>query len=124
MKIYLVENKNTALLVRELIALNISCAALEWSTRLEVPKNVIEAAQTVAEYAEIMISNLCEEYAELNDSQTSKLISIDSKVKTIIATGVILNGEKTAELKQLINSDNDFNKLVEAIDTGKNVVIF
>lgn len=124
MKIYLVENKNTALLVRELIALNISCASLEWSTKLEVPKNIIEAAQTVAKYAEITILKFCEEYSELNDNQIDKLISSDSKIKTIISTGVILNGEEATELKKLINSDNDFNKLVEAIDTGKNVVIF
>lgn len=124
MKIYLVENKATALLVRELIALNTSCVSLEWSTRLEVPINVIEAAQSVAEYAEITISKLCEEYAELSDSQTDKLISMDSKVKAIIATGVIINGEETTKLKHLIGSDNDFNKLVEAIDTEKNVVLF
>lgn len=129
MKIYIIKDDKSAKDILQLLKLNAECARLHWSRSIsDIPSNVIGALETIEEYVESMVVGLCEnatsELTEDEESTMFKLIKKNNNLKETLGTGVVLKGNQADEVKKNIKTEKGMSKILEAIESGENVVIF
>lgn len=129
MKIYIVEDKNLARKMLQLIKLNAECAKLQWSTTItNIPQDVSNALYTIEDFVEKEVEKDCQcclgRLTEEEEDSLMRAIRNEAELKNILGSGVILEGSQIEYVKKIINRVTLPQKVTEAINSGKNVVIF
>lgn len=129
MKIYLIEDKKKAVAMAQLMKLSIECTTLQWSNYFtDIPVNVSEALYTIEEYIDSKFSeDFSDEYFELNEEEEDKYITLLKKypeLKMSLGTGVVYKNGKHEEILSKIKNESGIDKLLKALNSGKNIVIF
>lgn len=128
MKIYITENKSEAEQLRQLFKLNSECAGLHWSrTITDVPDHVMDALEMIELFVESRVQERCEFFDELNEDEEEKVIDLirdNPELKKNLGTGVITDGVQAEEVRNLIISCNGASKILKALETGENIILF
>lgn len=129
MKIYTIKDDKTAKDILQLLKLNVECARLHWSRSIsDVPSNVMGALETIEEYVESKVVGLCgnaiSELTEDEESAMFQLIKKSENMKKTLGAGVVLKGSQADEVKNTIKTEKEMNKIMEAIESGENVILF
>lgn len=129
MKIYTIKDEKSATDIRLLLKVNAECARLHWSRSIkDIPSNVTSALETIETYVELKVVGLCgKERNELTEDEESSFLSIikqNNKLKEILGTGVVLKGNQADEVRSIIKTEKGMHKILEAIESGENVIIF
>lgn len=128
MKIYITDNKSEAEQFRQLFRLNSECAGLHWSTTItDVPVQVMDALETIELFVESRVQEKCEFFDELNESEEKKIIGLireQPALRKNLGTGVVTDGAQAEEVRNLIDSCDGKAKMIKALETGKNVILF
>lgn len=130
MKLYLVDDTDSALACAQLIRLEAECAKLQWSRTIpDVPEDVTKALTTIQEYAESKTIALCGNnsfFAELNEETEDHLLSLLKKsdvLKRIVGSSVIMAGNQSKVVLKEIKGDKKLEILTDAISSGKSVIL-
>lgn len=130
MKLYLVDDSDSALACVQLIRLGAECAKLQWSRTIpDVPEDVTKALTTIQEYAESKTIALCGNnsfFAELNEETEDHLLSLLKKsdvLKRIVGSSVIMAGNQSKVVLKEIKGDKKLEILTDAISSGKSVIL-
>lgn len=131
MKIYLIDNENDAKRIRQLLKLNSECAKLHWSRTIkELSADVLAALETLEGFAEKKVYEVCNEKTlagSLSEYEESALMVLLRKVPELRATlgeGVVIAGNEAKRAYMLLNGKTTSKTLLDAINSGKNVVLF
>lgn len=129
MKIYTVKDDKVASNIHLLMKLNSDCVQLHWSRSFrKIPSNILDALSTLEEYVESTIPELCgnarSELTEAEESKMLKSIKENHFLRESLGTGVVLKGIQANDVKKILIKEGGMDKIVEAIETGDNVVIF
>lgn len=130
MKLYLVDDSDSALACAQLIRLGAECAKLQWSRTIpDVPEDVTKALTTIQEYAESKTIALCGSnsfFAELDEETEDHLLSLFKKsdvLKRIVGSSVIMAGNQSKVVLKEIKGDKKLEILTDAISSGKSVIL-
>lgn len=130
MKLYLVDDSDSALACAQLIRLGAECAKLQWSRTIpDVPEDVTKALATIQEYAESKTIALCGNksfFAELDEETEGHLLSLFKKsdvLKRMVGSSVIMAGNQSKVVLKEIKGDKKLEILTDAISSGKSVVL-
>lgn len=131
MKLYLVNNADSAMACAQLIKLGAECAKLQWSRTIpDVPKDVAKALATIQEYVETKTTALCGGsntfFAELDEKTESHLLSLFKKsdvLKRIVGNSVIMAGNQAEAVLREIKGDKELKALTDALSSGMSVVL-
>lgn len=130
MKLYLVDDSDSALACAQLIRLGAECAKLQWSRTIpDVPEDVTKALTTIQEYAESKTIALCGNnsfFAELDEETEDHLLSLFKKsdvLKRIVGSSVIMAGNQSKVVLKEIKGDKKLEILTDAISSGKSVIL-
>lgn len=130
MKLYLVDDTDSALACAQLIRLEAECAKLQWSRTIpDVPEDVTKALTTIQEYAESKTIALCGNnsfFAELDEETEDHLLSLLKKsdvLKRIVGSSVIMAGNQSKVVLKEIKGDKKLEILTDAISSGKSVIL-
>lgn len=131
MKIYLIENENDAKQIRQLVKLNAECAKLHWSKTIKnLPAEVLSSLETLESYVEEKVYEICTEktlagsLSEDEEGVLMALIRKNPELKATIGVGVVMAGEEANKIANVFMGENCIKTLVNALDSGKNVIIF
>lgn len=128
MKIYITENKSEAEQIKQLLKLNSECAGLHWSrTITDVPDNVMNALETIEQFVASCVQERGKFLDELNEDEEKKVISLirdNPELGKNLGTGVIISGTQSDEVRNLIYSCDGASKILKALETGKNIILF
>ena len=131
MKIYLIDEENDAMQIRQLLKLNAECAKLHWSKNIkDISPEVIAALETIEEFVEGKVYEICSEktlISFLSEDEESTLMALLRKTPELRATigaGVVMAGEEAMNVYNLLKEKTTSKELLSAIDSGKNVVLF
>lgn len=130
MKLYLVDDSDSALACAQLIRLGAECAKLQWSRKIpDIPEDVTKALATIQEYAESKTIALCGNnsfFAELDEETEDHLLSLFKKsdvLKRIVGSSVIMAGNQSKVVLKEIKGDKKLEILTDAISSGKSVIL-
>lgn len=130
MKIYLIDDVDSALLCRQLIQLSADCARLQWSKRIsDLPNAVDDALDTVQNYAEEKIHELCPEKnmaAELTSDNERALLSAgrsSAQLRRTIGSGVVLAGAEADEVWKEAQGHTEVQFIIDFLKSGKNLIM-
>lgn len=128
MTIYTSDNKSNAEQMRQLLRLNSECVRLHWSRSItNVPDNVYDALDTIEAFVESYVKERCELFNELSENEEDAVIAFirsTSDLNVSLGTGVIMAGSEADNAKALIGSNDEVSKVIAALETGKNVILF
>ena len=129
MKIYIVEDKDLARKMLQLYKLNAECAKLQWSTTItNIPQDVRSAVYTIENFVEEEVRRDCKcclgELTEQEEESLMHAIKNDVELKKILGEGVIFAGSQLENIKEIVTRVELPEKLIEAINSEKNVIIF
>lgn len=130
MKLYLVDDSDSALACAQLIRLGAECAKLQWSRKIpDIPEDVTKALATIQEYAESKTIAFCGNnsfFAELDEETEDHLLSLFKKsdvLKRIVGSSVIMAGNQSKVVLKEIKGDKKLEILTDAISSGKSVIL-
>lgn len=129
MKIYTIKDDKKAKDMLQLLKLNAECARLHWSRSIDnIPPNVICALETVEEYVESKVIELCgfskSELTKDEENEMFQLMKQNSSIKDLLGSGVVLRGSQAAEAAKIIKTEKGLGKIMDAIESGDHVVLF
>lgn len=129
MNIYLADDTQSCSTIAQLIELNSACAALHWSINShELPDKVIDALETIENYIQERIADICDEkIAAFSDEEQSYILSLlkqNQVLRETIGSCIITSGEEANKVLSIIENDMHLKTLKAALASGKNVVIF
>ena len=128
MRIYITESKAEAEQLRQLFKLNSECAGLHWSrTITDVPDHVMDALETIEWFVESRVQERCESFDELSEAEEKKVTSLirdNPELRKSLGSGVITDGAQSEEIRNLIGSCDGASKILKALETGKNIILF
>lgn len=129
MKIYLIDNENVAIGVRQLLQLSAACATVRWSKFLKKrPTDLIQSFDVIENYADEILTELCDTknaFYVLNENDERELFDSYKKSETLKKTagsGVILASEFDS-VRGEINQEPQLKFLIEALCNEKNLLI-
>lgn len=128
MNIYTVRDDRTAKDILQLIKLNAECARVHWSRTINnVPANVMNALETIEDYVENKVAELCDakvcELTQAEEDEIIQFIKRNQDLKPSLGAGVIMRNQ-AAELMRLMEKEDGLDKIMAAIDGVENVVFF
>ena len=131
MKIFLINNVNEAMQIKQLLKLNSECAKLHWSkTITDIPTNVISSLETLESFVEERVYEVCTEKTcvnSLTEDEEKAVISLlrkNSELRETLGVGVVMAGEEADRVNKLLEGKNVPKALHVAINSGRNVVLF
>lgn len=130
MKIYAISDENVAKQLAQLIKLNAECAKLHWSRTIkDIPVDVSEALETIEAFVEDRVNEQCRGsmFGELSaDDETAMMTAVRKtpELREALGTGVVCSGEEAEEVKRVIQNLKMPGVLIDALETGKNIIIF
>lgn len=130
MNIYLIKDESTAVQLAQLLKLNSECVKLHWSRTIKnIPSDVSKALETIESFVETRVLDGCSNalFGELNDDEEALLMDVIRKKPELRATlglGVVLAGKQADEVKKYFNGMKVPKLIIEAINSGKNAIIF
>ncbi|WP_310603226.1 hypothetical protein [Anaerosporobacter sp.] len=131
MKIYLLENEEIAKQLCQLLKLNAECAKLHWSCSIkDISNEVINSLTNIETFVENKVFEVCTSenlFSELTKQEEEDLmctIKEKPELRKIVGTGVILHGKQAEEVNGMLKNNKRVDKLIKAIDSKKNIVIF
>lgn len=130
MKIYLINDEPTAAQLAQLLKLNSECVKLHWSRTIKnIPSDVSKALETIESFVETRVLDSCSNalFGELNDDEEALLMDVirkNSELRTTLGLGVVLAGKQADEVRKNINGMKVPELIIDAIDSGKNIIIF
>lgn len=130
MTIYLIDDVVVAKECAKMLRLNTDCAALYWSkTAGDIPNDVKSALTVLQNYSDEWLSFVCNKqskYCELSEQEESAVlesIKVPGILREVLGTGVILSGEPANRVISALEKQSGTEKLVNALKTGKSVII-
>lgn len=130
MNVYLIRENHTAIQVRNLLRLNAECARLHWSKTIEVPEDIVSAAETLEAFVEEKVYKVCTEktlvsaLSEEAEAGIMRLIRKHPELKETIGTGVVMAGAEAENAANILAGTSAPEALVDALHSGMNVVLF
>lgn len=130
MKIYGIEDEATAIQLAQLMKLNSECVKLQWSRTIKnIPQTVKNALEIIEAFVETRVNEGCTNafLGEMTDEEEAALLSVlktSPQLRNSLGSGVVLAGEQAADVKKVISDLNVPKLIVDALDSGKNVIIF
>lgn len=131
MKIYLINNDIQAKQISQLLRLNAECVKFQWSTIIkDIPNNVRESLECIEMYIEEKIYEVCTEnnlvgrLTEEEENELFALIRKKQELKYTIGTGIVVAGEEANKVSELLKSEKVSQNIIDAINSGKSVVLF
>lgn len=130
MKIYGIEDEATAIQLAQLMKLNSECVKLQWSRTIKnIPQTVKNALEIIEAFVETRVNESCTNafLGEMTDEEEAALLSVlktSPQLRNSLGSGVVLAGEQAADVKKVISDLNVPKLIVDALDSGKNVIIF
>lgn len=128
MNIYGVRDTSSAQDVLQLLKLNSECAKLHWSRKISVPSNITDALSVIEMFVETKIKEICGNPINiLSDSEEDAILNLIKRypnLRATLGTGVIMRGSQADEIISVIKSQGKYDKLLSAIESGLNIVVF
>ena len=130
MKIYLIEDESMAVQLTQLLRLNSECVKLQWSRTIKnVPADVSKALETIEAFVEARVLNSCSnallgELSEVEEDSLMSAIKKNTELRNSIGSGVVLAGKQADEVARMIRGMNIPKLVVDAVESGKNVILF
>lgn len=131
MKIYLISSENDAKQIGQLLKLNSECAKLHWSKTIrDLPTDVISSLETLETFVEENVYEVCTEktlVSSLSEDEEMAIMTLLRKTPELRATlgvGVVIAGEEANKVLNIIKEENVSKALVDALASGKNVILF
>lgn len=130
MKIYGIEDEATAIQLAQLMKLNSECVKLQWSRTIKnIPQTVKNALEIIESFVETRVTESCTNalLGEMTDEEEAALLSVlktSPQLRNSLGSGVVLAGEQATEVKKNINALKVPKLIIDALDSGKNVIIF
>lgn len=131
MKIYLINNDIQAKQISQLLRLNAECVKFQWSTIIkDIPNNVRESLECIEMYIEEKIYEVCTEnnlvgrLTEEEENELFALIRKKQELKFTLGTGIVIAGEEANKVSELLKSEKVSQNIIDAINSGKSVVLF
>lgn len=131
MKIYLINNDIQAKQISQLLRLNAECVKFQWSTIIkDIPNNVRESLECIEMYIEEKIYEVCTEnnlvgrLTEEEENELFALIRKKQELKYTLGTGIVVAGEEANKVSELLKSEKVSQNIIDAINSGKSVVLF
>lgn len=131
MKIYLINNDIQAKQISQLLRLNAECVKFQWSTIIkDIPNNVRESLECIEMYIEEKIYEVCTEnnlvgcLTEEEENELFALIRKKQELKFTLGTGIVIAGEEANKVSELLKSEKISQNIINAINSGKSVVLF
>lgn len=130
MNIYLINDEPTAAHLTQLLKLNSECVKLHWSRAIKnIPSDVYKALETIESFVETRVLDSCSNtlFGELTDDEEALLMDVireNLELRTTLGLGVVLAGKQAEEVKKNINRVKVPKVIIDAIDSGKNIIIF
>lgn len=129
MRIYTIKDDKTATDILLLIKVNTECARLHWSRSIKgIPSDVMSALEKIEGYVESKIVDLCgkEKGILTEDEENAYLSAIkkNSELKATLGTGVVMKGIQVNEVITIIKEQKGMDKVLKALESGENVIIF
>lgn len=129
MNLFLLCDGESAVMCRQLLRLKAECASLSWSRRISVPEHVADALDTIQQFAEQKLNELCTEdacAAQWGDEQDEALFAAfreSEPLKSILGGGVVLAGEEAETVQRELARFPKLTSIAELFRTGKNLVL-
>lgn len=131
MKIFLISEEEKAKQIRQLQKLNSECIRLYWSrTITDLPEDVRSALDTIEGFVEKKVYEICPEdtlVGSLSGEEWDAVMTLsrkDPELRAILGSCVILAGEEAQKTAELLDGKAVPKVLLDAISSGKNVVLF
>lgn len=130
MKIYLIEDESTAVQLAQLLKLNSECVKLQWSRTIKnIPADVSKALETIEAFVEARVLSSCSnallgKLSEVEEDLLMSAIKKNTELRNSIGLGVVLAGKQADEVTRMISGMNIPKIVVDAIESGKNVILF
>lgn|GEM_PF-4529818 len=131
MKIYLIDNENDAKQIRQLLKLNAECAKLHWSKTIKnLPIEVLSSLETIETFVEKKVYEVCSAKTlaiPLNEDEEMEIMTLLRKMPELrptLGVGVIMAGDESKALLNLLKNKEISEKLITAIASEKNVILF
>lgn len=131
MKIYLINNDIQAKQISQLLRINAECVKFQWSTIIkDIPNNVRESLECIEMYIEEKIYEVCTEnnlvgrLTEEEENELFALIRKKQELKYTLGTGIVVAGEEANKVSELLKSEKVSQNIIDAINSGKSVVLF
>lgn len=131
MNIYLINRENDAKQIRQLLKLNAECARIHWSKTIKnLPTEVLSALEIIETFVEKKVYEVCsaETFANsLNEEEEMEMMELlrkMPKLRSTLGLGVIMAGDESKELLTILKNKRISEKLIAAIASEKNVVLF
>ena len=131
MKIFLINEEEKAKQIRQLKKLKSECIKLYWSqTITDLPEDVRSALDTIKVFVDQTIGEVCKEdvpVGTLSDEDEDAVVALLRKypeLGAILGSCVILAGEEAEKTAEFLDGKAVPKVLLDAISSGKNVVLF
>lgn len=131
MKIFLINEEEKAKQIRQLKKLKSECIKLYWSqTITDLPEVVRSALDTIKVFVDQKIGEVCKEdvpVGTLSDEDEDAVVALLRKypeLGAILGSCVILAGEEAEKTAEFLDGKAVPKVLLDAISSGKNVVLF
>ncbi len=130
MKIFVIDDIESAKTCRQLLRLSAESEKLQWSNSIhDIPQEVQLSLETLQFFIEDRLSEVCNEktmIGSLSEDEESILIAAISKselLKNTIGTGVVLAGEELEKTREELIKLTSLKILMEALQKNKNLII-
>ena len=126
MNIYLISHENDAKQIRQLLKLNAECAKLHWSNSIkDIPSlETIEAFVEEKVYEVCTLKTLANSLSEYEEMEMIALLRKMPELRSTLGVGVIMAGDEAKALLKFLENKEISEKLITAIASEKNVILF
>lgn len=131
MKIYLIDKDDVTKQLCQLLKLNAECAKLHWSRSItDIPSEVMTSLETIESFVEDKVYVFCNDkncvgtLSEAEEDEIMSLLRRKPELRETIGTGIISAGKEAKSVSMALSNEAVSKKLMDAIASGKNVVLF
>ena len=130
MNIYLISGEKEAKQISQLLKLNSECAKMHWSKSIEIPVDILSSLESIEAFAEEKVYEICTEnniahsLSEDEEATIMTLIRKTPELRATLGVGVVMAGPEAKCVVNLLRGKAVSESLTEALESGKNVVLF